>query len=100
MYYVIEAVRWETPGSVSHVRWHRVTAAGLELQHDAPQVVPVVNAAEVCKSAEVRVYVDGGAGQFFKMKACADGIDAEDNEGVPLAARMGHLPTFELEPQA
>ena len=98
MYYVIEAIHWGPEARVSHVRWHRVSADDVDrVHHGAPEVVPVVHAAEVCRSAEVRVYVDGEAGHFFKMKACPEGIDTEDDQGAPLARRLGHLPTFELE---
>lgn len=101
MYYVIEAIHWGPAGQVSHVRWHRVSAdAGAQVHHAAPEVVPVIDAAEVCRSSEVRVYVEGGTGQFFKMKACPEGLDAEDGDGEPLARRLGHLPSFQLEAHA
>ena len=101
MYYVIEAIHWDPAGRVSHVRWHRVSVdAGADVRHEPAEVVAVIDAARVCRSAEVRVYVDGETGQFFKMKACPEGIDAEDHEGAPLAQRLGHLPSFELEAHA
>ena len=95
MYYVIEAVRWGPDGQVSHVRWHGVDADGETVVHTPPGVVAVVDAAAACDSGEVRVYVGGESGRFFKMKACPAGIDAEtDSQGAPLRERMAHLPTF------
>lgn len=94
MYYVIEAVRWGGDGHISHVRWHSVRFDGEAIQRSVPAVVPVVDAAEVCRSGEVRVFVDGDAGHFFRMKACEAGIDAEVADGRPLRERMAHLPTF------
>lgn len=95
MYYVIEAVRWGDDGHISHVRWHTVRFDGHEVQRGESTVAPVVDAAEVCRSHEVRVFVDGALGRFFRMKACPEGIDAEvDETGSPLRSRMAHLPTF------
>ena len=95
LYYVIEAVRWGDHGHISHVRWHTVRFDGERIQRGESTVAPVVDAAEVCKSAEVRVFVDGEAGRFFRMHACEEGIDAEvDDAGTPLRERMAHLPTF------
>ena len=95
MYYVIEAVRWGEDGHISHVRWHAVRFDGERVHRDASATVPVVDAAEVCRSGEVRVFVDGTAGRFFRMKAWPEGIDAEvDEAGTPLRSRMAHLPTF------
>ena len=95
MYYVIDAVRWGDDGHIAQVRWHRVLPEGNGVRHTPPEVVPVVDAAEVCWAGEVRVYVDGSTGHFFKMKACPEGIDADaDAKGTPLRERMAHLPTF------
>jgi hypothetical protein len=95
MYYVIEAVRWGDDGHISHVRWHAVDFDGERILRGAASVVPVVDAAKVCKDHEVRVFVSGPAGHFFRMKACAEGIDAEvDGDGTPLRTRMAHLPVF------
>lgn len=95
MYYVIDAVRWGADGHISHVKWHQVFAEGGALRHTDPETAPVVDAAHVCESAEVRVYVDGRPGRFLRMKGCAHGIDAEaDGEGTPLRERMAHLPVF------
>jgi hypothetical protein len=58
MYYVIDAVRWGPHGHISHVRWHAVDAVEADdatIAHAASQVVPVVDAAKVCGSSEVRV---------------------------------------------
>lgn len=95
MYYVIDAVRWGGDGHISHVKWHRVFAEEGSAQRGEPEVVPVVDAAQVCDSAEVRIYVEGRPGRFIRMKGCADGIDADaDSEGMPLRERMAHLPVF------
>ena len=95
MFYVIEAVRWGADGHISHVRWHGVETDGETLVRTDPHVVPVVYAAGVCGEKEVRVYVDGAPGRFFRMKACPEGIDDEsDEKGTPLRHRMAHLPTF------
>ena len=95
MYYEIEAVRWGGDGHISHVRWHTVTFDGQQVRRGEPTIAPVVDAAEVCNSHEVRVYVQGSTGRFFRMKACEAGIDAEiDEAGTPLRERMAHLPTF------
>lgn len=94
MYYAIDAVRWGPDGNISHVRWHGVDTEGMTVVHTEPEVVPVVDAATTCGSNEVRVYVGGEAGSFFKMRACPGGIDAEDAQGTPLRERMAHLPTF------
>jgi hypothetical protein len=95
MYYVIEAVRWGEDGHISQVRWHTVRFDGERLQRGESTVAPVVDAAEICRSAEVRVFVDGDMGRFFRMKACPEGIDAEvDEAGTPLRERMAHLPAF------
>jgi hypothetical protein len=95
MYYVIEAVRWGEDGHISQVRWHTVDFDGERILRGAPAVAPVIDAAEVCKTHDVRVFVSGEAGRFFRMKACPEGIDAEvDAEGTPLRARMAHLPVF------
>lgn len=96
MYYVIEAIHWGPDEQISHVRWHRVFAEHGTVRRTRDEVVPVVDAAQVCASGEVRVYVDGRTGQFFTMKACAEGLDAADQEGAPLKQRLAHLPTFEL----
>ena len=95
MYYEIEAVRWDDGGHISHVRWHTVRLDGERIVRGESTVAPVVDAAEVCRSHEVRVFVDGGPGRFFRMKACDEGIDAEvDEQGTPLRERMAHLPSF------
>jgi hypothetical protein len=95
MYYVIEAVRWGEDGHISHVRWHSVSFDGEGIRRGESTVAPVVDAAEICQSGEVRVFVDGEAGRFFRMKACAEGINAEvDDAGTPLRQRMAHLPAF------
>ena len=95
MYYTIEAVRWGPGGHISHVRWHTVRFDGERIVRGESTVAPVVDAAEVCSEAEVRVYVDGDAGRFFRMKACEEGIDAEvDEAGTPLRERLAHLPSF------
>lgn len=95
MYYVIDAVRWGPDGHLAEVRWHRVLPDGNGVRHAPGEVVPVVDAAAVCGAGEVRVYVDGRAGHFFRMKACPEGIDAEaDDQGTPLRERLAHLPTF------
>lgn len=95
MFYVIDAVRWGPGGQISHVKWHGVGADGDTLVRTDPQVVPVVDAAGVCGEKEVRVYVAGDLGRFFRMRACPEGIEAESDElGTPLHVRMAHLPTF------
>lgn len=95
MYYVIEAVRWGADGHISHVRWHTVRLDGERIDRGESTVVPVVDAARVCESNEVRVFVGGDSGRFFRMKACEEGIDAEvDERGTPLRQRMAHLPSF------
>jgi hypothetical protein len=95
MYYVIEAVRWGDDGHISHVRWHTIRFDGERIVRGDSTVAPVVDAAHVCKAHEVRVFVDGDTGRFFKMQACEDGIDAEvDQAGTPLRERMAHLPVF------
>lgn len=95
MYYVIDAVRWGPDGHISHVKWHGVETDGETIVRTEPQVVPVVYAAGVCGEREVRVYVGGDLGRFFRMRACPEGIDAEaDEKGTPLRERMAHLPTF------
>jgi hypothetical protein len=95
MYYVIEAVRWSA-GDISHVRWRAVdTGDGDVITKSEPKEVPVVHAAETCREHEVRVYVPGPAGRFFKLKACEQGIEAAaDERGTPLRERMAHLPRF------
>ena len=95
MYYEIEAVRWGADGHVSHVRWHAVRLDGDRIDRGESIVVPVVDAARVCQAHEVRVFVGGDTGRFFRMKACEEGIDAEvDDAGTPLRQRMAHLPSF------
>ena len=95
MYYVIEAVRWGDDGHISHVRWHSVRLHGETISRGESTVVPVVDAADVCKAHEVRVYVGGDTGRFFRMQACDEGIDAEvDEQGTRLRERMAHLPAF------
>ena len=96
MYYVIEAVRWAPDGDISHVRWREVdTGDGDVIVKSEPKVVAVVHAAQACREQEVRVYVPGPTGRFFKMKACAHGIEAvADERGTPLRERMAHLPQF------
>ena len=95
MYYVIEAVRWSPDGDISHVRWREVDADGDVVVQSEPREVPVVHAATACREHEVRVYVPGPAGRFFKLKACAEGIEAAaDERGTPLRERMAHLPLF------
>ncbi|WP_427913671.1 hypothetical protein ACPWT1_01475 [Ramlibacter sp. MMS24-I3-19] len=95
MFYVIDAVRWGADGHISHVKWHGVEADGETLVRTEPQIVPVVDAAQMCGEKEVRVYVGGDLGRFFRMRACPEGIDAEsDPSGAPLRERMAHLPTF------
>lgn len=98
MYYVIEAVRWASDGHISHVRWHAVDAVEADdatIVHTASEIVPAVDAAKACGSSEVRVYVEGDLGHFFKLKACPEGVDAEaDTQGTPLRERMAHLPSF------
>lgn len=95
MFYVIDAVRWGPDGHISQVKWHGVETDGDTIVHTEPRVVPVVDAAGGCGEREVRVYVAGDPGLFFRMKACPAGIDAESDEaGTPLRERMAHLPTF------
>jgi hypothetical protein len=97
MYYVIDAIRWSGNGHLSHVRWHGVEADDErgELRRLPQEVVPVVDAAKVCDTHEVRVFVHGQTGRFFRMKACPEGLDAEaDPAGAPLRERLAHLPTF------
>ena len=93
MYYVIEGVRWGADGRITHVRWHPVQLDGGEVRHGPRELVAVVDAARACNEGEVRVYVDGPAGQYFKMKACAEGIEAEEEMAGPsLEERLAHLP--------
>jgi hypothetical protein len=93
MYYVIDAVRWSPEGRISHVRWHPVRMAGERIEHGGSELVAVVDAARACNESEVRVYVDGPAGSYFKMKACPEGIEAhEDTAGRSLRERLAHLP--------
>ncbi len=95
MFYKIEAVRWNDAGHIARVRWRRVEAGDETVVHGQQQEVPVVDAAQTCRDQEVRVYVAGDVGRFFKMKACPEGIDAEvDDDGTPLRERLAHLPTF------
>jgi hypothetical protein len=95
MYYEIEAIRWNHQGHITHVRWRAIDVTEQGLVRGDSCEVPVVDAAEVCRNNEVRVYVPGAAGRFFTMKACPEGIDAEvDEAGTPLRERMAHLPTF------
>ncbi|HZY17937.1 MAG TPA: hypothetical protein VFE82_05605 [Ramlibacter sp.] len=95
MYYQIDAIRWGPDGHLSHVRWHEVMADEEAVRHGPAKIVPVVDAASVCGSSEVRVYVEGSTGKFFRMKACPEGIDAEaDERGTPLQKRLAHLPVF------
>lgn len=96
MYYVIEAVRWGDDGHISHVRWHTVRFDGEQIDRGESVVAPVVDAAQVCREHEVRVFVGGEReGRFFRMQACEEGIDAEvDEAGTPLRERLAHLPVF------
>jgi hypothetical protein len=96
MYYVIEAVRWAPDGNISHVRWREVdTDGGDVITKSEPKDVQVVHAADTCREHEVRVYVPGPIGRFFKLRACAQGIEAAaDEHGTPLRERMAHLPQF------
>ena len=95
MYYVIDAVRWGNDGHIHQVMWHTVALRQDDLVEGERQVVPVVDADATCDAHEVRVYVGGRTGQFFRMKACPGGIDADTDEaGTPLHERMAHLPTF------
>jgi hypothetical protein len=92
MYFVIDGVRWGAGGSLTHVRWHSVDLPGTTLQHGESRLVPVVDAAKACDESEVRVYVDGAVGRSFRMKACAEGIEAEDMQGHTLQDLLAHLP--------
>lgn len=94
MYYVIDAVRWRGDGQLSHVRWHPVMVEGEQVRHGEAAAVDVVAAGQACASHEVRVFVDGAAGRFFRLKACPEGLDAEADDGTPLRQRLAHLPTF------
>ena len=95
MFYVIDAVRWGPEGRISHVQWHGVEAEGETIVHARPQVVPVIDAADQCDANEVRVYVGGETGQFFRMRACSEGLEAEpDGKATPLRERLAHLPSF------
>lgn len=95
MFYVIEAVRWGANGNISHVRWHGVDMTGDTLVKTDSSVVPVLDAAAQCKEHEVRVYIEGDAGRFFRMRACPQGLDAEpDGTQGSLRERLAHLPSF------
>lgn len=95
MYYVIEAVRWSPQGRISHVLWHPVRVRDEEIEHGQGELVPVLDAALACDESEVRVYVDGRAGSYFTMKACAEGLEADsDPSGQPLRERLAHLPAI------
>ena len=95
MYYAIEAVRWNAEGHIQDVRWRPIDLGAEGIVRGALQEVPVVDAASVCDDHEVRVYVPGAPGRFFRMKACPEGIDAEvDEAGTPLRERMADVPPF------
>jgi len=95
MYYVIEAVRWSPQGRISHVLWHPVRVRDQEIEHGPGELVPVLDAARACDESEVRVYVDGRTGSYFRMKACAEGLEADsDPSGQPLRERLAHLPAI------
>jgi hypothetical protein len=91
-YYVIDAVRWSHEGRLSHVLWHPVSLRGETIEHGRGELVPVIDAGRACDESEIRVYVDGPVGSYFKMKACAEGIEAETEAGAPLRERLAHLP--------
>ena len=94
MYYVIDGVRWSDGGRLSHVLWHPVSVRDEDaIEHGRAQLVPVVDAAKACDEYEVRVYVDGPTGSYFKLKACPEGIEADPQvPGPPLRERLAHLP--------
>ena len=94
MYYAIQATRWDAGGNLTGLRWQGVDFDGDAIVRHPPQTVTVVDAGVACRSHEVRVYVSGDAGQFFKMRACPQGIEADDEIGTPLRERLSHLPTF------
>ncbi|MBA2963100.1 hypothetical protein [Ramlibacter pinisoli] len=93
MYYVIDGVRWGPQGGLTHVRWHSVDIPDDAIQHGNSRLVPVVDAAKVCGESEVRVFVDGPVGHSFRMKACREGIEAENPEQEQtLRDLLAHLP--------
>jgi hypothetical protein len=92
MYYVIDGVRWSGDGRISHVRWHPVRLEGDRIAHGDGELVPVVDAARACDESEVRVYVDGPTGSYFKMRACPEGLEEATPAGEPLRDRLSHLP--------
>lgn len=92
MYYVLDGVRWDEQGHITHVRWHPVRLEGDGTRHGPSELVPVVDAARACDESEVRVYVEGNVGSYFKMKACPEGIEAATSTGTPLRERLEHLP--------
>lgn len=96
MYYVIEGVRWSQHGTISHVLWYPVRVRDDDIEHGEAELVPVVDAARACDESEVRVYVDGGrTGNYFKMKACPEGLEADSEpSGQPLRERLAHLPAI------
>lgn len=95
MYYQIEAVRWDAQGRLSEVCWRSIDVEGERLVRGEAHTVPVVDAARTCAEHEVRVYVPGSTGRFFRMMTCPQGLDAEvDGAGTPLRERLAHLPTF------
>lgn len=94
MYYTVQAVRWDSNGAVSHLKWQPVDFDGDVITKGSDEAVTVLHAGAVCRTHEVRVYVPGETGQFFKMRACPEGVEADDAAETSLRERMAHLPQF------
>ena len=56
--------------------------------------LPAFLLAEAASRGARPAYVDGPTGSYFRMKACAEGIEAETQAGTLLRERLAHLPAI------
>lgn len=94
MIYVVEAVRWNEAGSVSHVRWHPIELDNEKLVHGKSVVVPVEIAIEEAKRTAVHICHDGAPGSKLAVRTSPKGSLLVDGPAAPAGQTLQVMPTF------
>lgn len=94
MFYVIEAIRLDAAGEISHVRWWRAyrDARTGETGASQPEVVGVVEAVDACHVSSVHCYAQGKL-PYVRTKVLPTGRETlQDLEDTEQGKRLRDLP--------